>query len=85
MPDIVHSDQDHNFESALLKQSLEVFGISKTHMKAYHPEGDGMVERPITSTTPYIRILKVSLIGRSITHLHCMLTALLHRYITHIS
>ena len=28
MPDIIHSDQGHNFESALLKQSLEAFGIS---------------------------------------------------------
>ena len=45
MPDIVHSDQGRNFESAILKQSLDAFGISKSHTTAYHPEGDGMVER----------------------------------------
>ena len=45
MPDIIHSDQGRNFESALLKQSLDAFGISKSHTTAYHPEGDGMVER----------------------------------------
>ena len=45
MPDAVHSDQGRNFESAILKQSLYAFGISKSHTTAYHPEGDGMVER----------------------------------------
>ena len=45
MPDAVHSDQGRNFESAILKQSLDAFGISKSHTTAYHPEGDGMVER----------------------------------------
>ena len=45
MPDIIHSDQGRNFESALLKQSLDAFGISKSHTTAYHPEGDGMVEQ----------------------------------------
>ena len=45
MPQIVHSDQGRNFESTILKQSLEAFGISKSHTTAYHPEGDGMVER----------------------------------------
>ena len=44
MPDIIHSDQGRNFESALLKESLDAFGISKSHTTAYHPEGDGMVE-----------------------------------------
>jgi len=29
MPDVVHSDQGCNFESAILKQSLEAFGIAK--------------------------------------------------------
>ena len=45
MPDAVHSDQGRNFESTILKQSLDAFGISKSHTTAYHPEGDGMVER----------------------------------------
>ena len=45
IPDIVHSDQGRNFESTLLKQTLEAFGVSKTRTTAYHPQGDGMVER----------------------------------------
>ena len=45
MPDVVHSDQGRNFESTMLKQSLEAFGIAKSRTTAYHPEGDGMVER----------------------------------------
>ena len=45
MPEIVHSDQGQNFESMILKQSLDAFGISKSHSTAYHPEGNGLVER----------------------------------------
>jgi len=45
IPDIVHSDQGRNFESTLLKQTLEAFGTTKTRTTAYHPQGDGMVER----------------------------------------
>jgi len=45
VPEIVHSDQGRNFESALLRHTLEVFGASKSHTTAYHPQGDGMVER----------------------------------------
>ena len=44
-PDIVHSDQGCNFESAIVAQTLEAFGVGKSHTTAYHPQGDGMVER----------------------------------------
>ena len=44
IPDIVHSDQGQNFESTIYRQTLEAFGIKKSHTSAYHPEGDGMVE-----------------------------------------
>ena len=42
MPDILHSDQ--NFESSILCQTLEAFGIKKSRTTAYHSQGDGMVE-----------------------------------------
>ena len=42
MPDILHSDQDHNFESCILRQILEAFGVQKS---VYYPQGDSMVER----------------------------------------
>ena len=44
-PDILLSDQGHNFESTIFKQTLEAFGVEKVRTTAYHPQGDGMVER----------------------------------------
>ena len=43
--EILHSDQGRNFESTLFHQVLEAFGIHKCRTTAYHPQGDGMVER----------------------------------------
>ena len=45
LPQVLHSDQGRNFESALLAQTLQAIGISKSHTSAYHPQGDGLVER----------------------------------------
>ena len=45
LPDILHSDQGRNFESSILRQTLEAFGVNKSRTTAYHPQGDGMVER----------------------------------------
>ena len=44
-PQILHSDQGCNFESTILAQTLDAFGIRKSHTTPYHPQGDGMVER----------------------------------------
>ena len=44
LPRIIHSDQGRNFESTILHQTLQAFGITKSHTTAYHPQGDGMVE-----------------------------------------
>ena len=44
-PEIFHSDQGRNFESSILKQTLEAFGVHKSQTTAYHLQGDGMVER----------------------------------------
>ena len=45
LPDIIHSDQGRKFESSILRQTLEAFGVAKSRTTAYHPQGDGMVER----------------------------------------
>ena len=45
IPDIVHSDQGRNFESTILLETLHAFGVTKSHTTAYHPSGDGLVER----------------------------------------
>lgn len=44
LPDNVHSDQGQNFESTVLRQTLDAFGVQKSHTTAYHPQGDGLVE-----------------------------------------
>ena len=45
LPDILHSDQGRNFESTILHQTLDAFGVTKSRTTAYHPAGDGLVER----------------------------------------
>ena len=45
LPDIIHSDQGRAFESLLLRHTLDAFGMKKSRTTAYHPQGDGMVER----------------------------------------
>ena len=40
----LHSDQGRNFESTVLAQTLNAFGLSKSRTTAYHLECDGMVE-----------------------------------------
>ena len=39
-----NSDQGRNFESAILFQTLQAFGVQKSQTAAYHLQGDGMVE-----------------------------------------
>ena len=43
-PEILHSDQGRNFESSILAQTLDAFGVHKSRTTAYHPQGEGMVE-----------------------------------------
>ena len=45
IPDILHSDQGKNFESTILRQTLDAFGVTKSCTTAYHPAGDGLVKR----------------------------------------
>ena len=37
--------KNHTFESAIFHQTLQAFGVTKSHTSAYHPQEDGMVER----------------------------------------
>ncbi len=44
-PQIIHSDQGQNFESAIFTEMYRLLGIAKTRTTPLHPESDGMVER----------------------------------------
>ena len=55
VPEILHSDQGRNFESTILRQTLEAFGVSKSRTTAYHPQCDGMVERMNRSLLQLLR------------------------------
>ena len=45
LPQVLHSDQGTNFESTIIKQTLQAYGVTKSRTTAYHPQGDGMAER----------------------------------------
>ena len=44
-PISIHSDQGRNFENTLFQEVCRLLGICKTRTTAYHPEGNGMVDR----------------------------------------
>ena len=45
LPQVVYFDQGANFESTILKQFLQAYGIKKSRTTVYHSQGDGMAER----------------------------------------
>ena len=44
VPDRIHSDQGHNFESKIFSEMCQLQSINKTRTSAYHPEDNGQVE-----------------------------------------
>ena len=55
IPSVLHSDQGTNFESTILKQTCEAFGIHKSRTTPYHPQGDGLLERTNRSLLQLLR------------------------------
>ena len=45
VPDVLHTDQGSNFNSELMKQVRQLLQINKSETTAYHPQGNGQVER----------------------------------------
>jgi len=45
LPERIHTDQGAQFESALFQELCALWGVQKSRTTAYHPQGNGVVER----------------------------------------
>ena len=45
IPREIHTDQGSQFESELFREMCSLLGIDKTRTTAFHPAGDGLIER----------------------------------------
>ncbi len=54
-PQRLHSDQGRNFESHILAELCQAFGVKKSRTTPYHPMGDGLVERMNRSLVNLLR------------------------------
>ena len=64
-----HSDRGANFESALMQQLCDVYGITKSRTTPYHPAGNGGVERFNQTLLNMLRSLDQDRQGRWSEHL----------------
>ena len=45
VPESIHSDQGANLTSEIIKNMCDILGMDRTRTTAYHPQGNGLVER----------------------------------------
>lgn len=75
-PNQLHSDRGSNFESSLILELCRALGIDKTRTTAYHPQGNGQVER----TNRSLKALLKSFIDRNVSDWDAVLPKCLLAY-----
>jgi transposase InsO family protein len=60
LPEQLHSDQGAQFEGDLMAELCDLWGIQKTRTTAYHPQGNGVVERGNRALGDSLRALLLS-------------------------